>query len=164
MRRGRLSGVMAIAAASVTVLSGCVPFGSGGAPAARCVSTPVSPSVLEKYSLPELPRSDDVRFCEAPDKDGSSAQLSFRSGPEDADSYLKSLDLDPATFTDLPPDTLAELAREDGDGWSLTRGEAYRRGTKARDWNGQCLVDYTAYVRKGADRDGRVYLAMYCQS
>ncbi|MFJ3171036.1 hypothetical protein ACIPJK_09640 [Streptomyces roseus] len=104
-----------------------------------------------------------MRFCEGSDKDGSPAELSFRSDPMDAESYLKSLDMDPATFTDVSPDTLAELGAGKGDGWALQSGLDHKWGMKARDWNGQCLVDYKAYVRK-TEWDGQVFVGLYCQS
>ncbi|MER6780220.1 MULTISPECIES: hypothetical protein [unclassified Streptomyces] len=163
VKRGRVFGAMVIAAAGMMALAGCSFFASDQAAAAGCTSTPISSSILKKYSLPELPHSDGVQFCEGSDKDGSSAELSFQSDPKDADSYLKSLDMDPATFTDVPPDMLAELARGKGDGWTLTSGLDYKWGMKARDWNGQCLVDYKAYIRK-TEWDGQVYIGMYCQS
>ncbi|MFD8416873.1 hypothetical protein ACFV2Q_34930 [Streptomyces sp. NPDC059650] len=164
MKCGKVFGAMVIAAAGVMALAGCSFFASEPAAESRCTSTPISPSILKKYSLPQVPHGDNVQFCEGSDKDGFSAQLSFRSDPKDADSYLKSLDMDPATFTDVTPEMLAELTQEKDDGWTLANGPDYKWGMKARDWNGQCLVDYKAYIRKSADWDGQVYIGMYCQA
>ncbi|MET9962002.1 hypothetical protein ABZ128_23615 [Streptomyces sp. NPDC006326] len=149
--------------AMVLAVAGCSLSGEEKAAVPACVSDSVPPALLKKYSLPALPHSEAVRFCETPDKDGSSARLTFRSDPKDSDAYLKSLDMDPAEFIDSLPGKVEELSQDKGDAWALDRNAAYKAGMKAIDWNGQCLVDYQAYIRKTPDWDGTVYIGLYCQ-
>ncbi|MGW6704087.1 hypothetical protein ACWGDE_04215 [Streptomyces sp. NPDC054956] len=82
----------------------------------------------------------------------------------DSREYLKSLGMDLSDFTEVSGGKVDELAKPGGEGWSLIAGQKYKWVLKARDWNGHCRVDYSAYVPDGANLDGRVYLGMYCQT
>ncbi|MEV7557525.1 hypothetical protein [Streptomyces sp. NPDC089795] len=128
----------------------------------RCTATTLSPSIREKYSLPELPTADDVQFCEGSDKDGDWARLSFRSIPKDSQAYLTSLGINPEGFISIEPSDVDQLADPERQGWALTKGLEYKMNGKSREHNGHCLVDYKAFIQDSPDGDGRVYMGMYC--
>ncbi|WP_404960029.1 hypothetical protein [Streptomyces sp. 147326] len=158
--RFQQSVALAFALVGFIFLTGCSVWSGGEA---RCTATTISPSLREVYSLPELPKgADEIRICEASDKDGSWAQLTFKSQPDETVAYLKSLDMDPAKFAPVPPKKMNELTDRDGDGWELTKGLDYKRGGRSINYNGHCLVHYKAYVQNTAEWDGRVYLGIYC--
>ncbi|MFJ7774891.1 hypothetical protein [Streptomyces yangpuensis] len=162
VRIGKLAAVAALA--GLLSLTGCSGLGELASHEQPCKSTTVSPQIVEKYALPAFPEGEEIEFCEGSDRDGFSAQLTFRSEPEKSRAYMSSLGMDPASFRSVTPQEVTEYARPDGDGWRLTEGLFYKRSTKSHEWNGQCAVDYTAYMQSSADWDGRVYLAMYCQT
>ncbi|UUY47935.1 hypothetical protein NRK68_12310 [Streptomyces yangpuensis] len=150
--------------AGVLTLTGCSTLGELALQEQPCKSMAISPQIFEKYGLPELPTSEEVQFCEGSDRDGFSAQLTFRSAPDKSRAYLTSLGMDPPSFSSVTPQKVAEHSRPDGEGWRLTQGLFYKWSIKAHDWNGQCSVDYTSFIQSSEDWDGRVYLAMYCQT
>ncbi|MER7730227.1 hypothetical protein ABTX80_05030 [Streptomyces erythrochromogenes] len=126
-----------------------------------CTATPLSASLRERYSLPDLPGAEDVRFCEKSYRDATHAELTFRSSPADSEAYLRGLGFTQAG-SPVEPGKVRELSRPDGDGWQLTEGLHYRVDHASRDWNGHCSLDYTAYVQSAEGWDGRVYLAALC--
>ncbi|MCX5179230.1 hypothetical protein [Streptomyces virginiae] len=128
----------------------------------RCTAATLSSSIREKYSLPELPKADEVQFCEGSDKDGDWARLSFRSSPDDSQAYLTNLEMRPEGFIPIESSKVDRLANPERQGWTLTKGLKYKMNGKSREHNGHCLVDYKAFIEDSADWDGRVYMGMYC--
>ncbi|WP_405425020.1 hypothetical protein [Streptomyces erythrochromogenes] len=159
--RSRYSRILT-ASASLTGLLLTAGCGFDLDPESRCTSTSISTSIREKYSLPELPKADDIRFCEGSDKDGDWARLTFRSSPADTHNYLESLDMKPQGFVSMDDSDVNRLTNPEREGWALTKGLPYKVNGKAREHNGHCLVDYKAFIQDSADWDGRVYMGMYC--
>ncbi|WP_328790351.1 MULTISPECIES: hypothetical protein [unclassified Streptomyces] len=128
----------------------------------RCTATDLSPSIRDKYSLPELSKADDIQFCEGSDADGDWARLTFRSSPGDSQEYLERLEIHPEGFMPVESSAVDRLASPEREGWKLTKGLDYKENGKSREHNGHCLVDYKAFIQDSPDWDGRVYLGMYC--
>ncbi|MFE7181457.1 hypothetical protein [Streptomyces erythrochromogenes] len=140
-------------------VSGVAAFAEGES---SCTATPLSASLRERYSLPDLPRAEDVRFCEQSDRDGTHARLTFLSSPAESEAYLTRLGLGPAGFHPVERGEVDELARPDGDGWQLTKGRHYKAKRGSPEGNGHCFLSYAAYIQSTEDWDGRVYLAAFC--
>ncbi|MEV6682718.1 hypothetical protein AB0N09_38515 [Streptomyces erythrochromogenes] len=125
-----------------------------------CTTKELSPSIRARYSLPELPPATEVHFCEGEDKDGDWARLTFRSAPDEAQSYLRSLGIE--NFAEIPAEKVDSLAQPDRNAWRLTKGLSYKKSGKSIEYNGYGLVDYIAFIEDTPHWDGRVYLGMYC--
>ncbi|MFE2283781.1 hypothetical protein ACFXDJ_06375 [Streptomyces sp. NPDC059443] len=160
---GRLA-VIAASMAGMIALTGCSSLGEIATRQPPCKTVDLSSRLRERYSLPELPKADEIRFCESSDRDGYSASLAFRSTPEDSRAYLTNLGMDPAEFIEIESTKVDRLAQPDGDSWALTRGLEYKTGMKSIGYNGHCLVDYNAFIENATRWDGRVYIGMYCQT
>ncbi|MFJ6782429.1 hypothetical protein [Streptomyces yangpuensis] len=158
IRLGR-SLAIAVPLVGLILTTGCA---GGLDQESRCTATPLSPSIRERYSLPEPPKADEIQFCEGSDKDGDWARLTFRSSPADTQKYLESLDMKPQGFIAMDASDVDQLADPEREGWALTKGLGYKVNGKAREHNGHCLVDYKAFIQDSANWDGRVYMGMYC--
>ena len=128
-----------------------------------CSTGEVSAQVRTKYSLGDLPEMTSFKFCEREDMDGFSANMSFVANSSEGVAYLASLGMRWQDFIRASPDEVSRLSRAEGDGWKLNDGQSYLTNSHARDWNGECLVDYLAYVPEGKEWKGEVFIGMYCQ-
>ena len=89
--------------------------------------------------------------------------MSFVADSSDSVAYLASLGMRWQDFVRASPGEVNRLSRVEGEGWKLKDGEPYLTNSKSRDWNGECLVDYLAYVPEGESWNGEVFIGMYCQ-
>lgn len=89
--------------------------------------------------------------------------MSFVADSKESVAYLASLGMRWNDFVPVSPADVSRLSRTEEEGWNLKGGESYLRNRHAREWNGECLVDYTAYVPEGEAWKGEVFIGMYCQ-
>lgn len=132
--------------ACVLLSSACAGGGQGERDeVARCTNGPLSDGTLARFSLDAPPVSATFRFCESRGKGG--AELSLRGDPGELREYVESLGMAEAHFVALPPDAVDQISKAESlGGWTLSRGEEYLSDSSSREWNGECLIDYQAFV------------------
>ncbi len=89
--------------------------------------------------------------------------MPFVAEPAESVEYLASMGMRWKDFVRASPELVSRLSHASGAGWALKNGNPYLTNSYAREWNGECLVDYHAYVPAGKAWKGDVYVGMYCQ-
>lgn len=90
--------------------------------------------------------------------DGFAASMSFVADPDGSVAYLGSLGMRWQDFLRASPELVSRLFRTPGEGWKLKDGEPYLTNSHSREWNGECLVAYMAYVPEGKAWKGEVFI------
>lgn len=136
---------------------------SASSDSGSCSTAEVSAQLKSRYSLGDLPQVSSFRFCEKEDKDGFAANMYFVAKPDDGVAYLESLGMRWKDFVRASPRDVTRLSQAEGEGWRLRDGENYLTSSRSREWNGECLVDYRAFVPEGKSWKGEVFIGVYCE-
>ncbi|MFF2957349.1 hypothetical protein ACFVT1_00200 [Streptomyces sp. NPDC057963] len=115
-----------------------------------------------RYSLPPAPAGSVVRFCESVDNGERSATLKLAAPPSVSEKYLKRIEIPIDTFSEVSEDSVRELSVSREKAWAIKRGGSYGWGTGSAEWNGDCLPDYTAYIRTDGAWNGEIMLSVEC--
>ncbi|MEU8523950.1 hypothetical protein [Streptomyces sp. NPDC048577] len=123
----------------------------------------VPKTAQKRYSIGNPPSFSGFAFCESGDKDGSVANFTFAAEPNKSKAYLATLGMKWSDFVPASSSEVEELSRSKSKGWELKAGQSYLVNRYSREWNGDCLADYMAYVPANKQWQGEVYISMYCQ-